>query len=208
MRKQPMSTWPWLAVFSIVLVTGCVRSLHPIYTESSLVFEPALLGEWRQQGGHSTWRFTETVGHANHRAYRLVMTDSQGRGGMFLAHLVTLGEHRFLDLCPEDPLEGGNAFYRHHLQRAHTFLRVEVDGDTARLRAFVPEVLEERLEQRPDALRHTYVTTAGRPATGNEGSVLETLFLTAPTAELRAFFEALSREPGAFTDQVGLNKVE
>jgi hypothetical protein len=40
-----------LAVLVVLAgLTGCVRSVHPIYTEQDIVFEPALVGRWGPDG--------------------------------------------------------------------------------------------------------------------------------------------------------------
>ena len=33
----------------VVLMTGCVRSVNPIYTEGDLTFDPGLLGAWLEK---------------------------------------------------------------------------------------------------------------------------------------------------------------
>jgi len=41
-----------LATLAMVfLMTGCdVRSLYPLYTEKDVIFEPLLLGAWKESG--------------------------------------------------------------------------------------------------------------------------------------------------------------
>ena len=45
MKYIPASTGLLLAV----VLSACVPSLHPFYTETDLVFDPALLGEWVEE---------------------------------------------------------------------------------------------------------------------------------------------------------------
>ena len=35
-----------LAITAAILVTGCVPTLHPLYTERDLTFDAALIGLW------------------------------------------------------------------------------------------------------------------------------------------------------------------
>ena len=47
MRKTPRG----LAWLSVVVLMGCIPSLHPLYTEKDLVFDESLLGEWTLDDG-------------------------------------------------------------------------------------------------------------------------------------------------------------
>src|SRR5688572_2052421 len=38
------------------VVAGCVPSLNPLYTLKEVVFDPALIGSWSEEG--STWTFS------------------------------------------------------------------------------------------------------------------------------------------------------
>ena len=40
-----------------LLLTGCVPSLHPLYTDADLIFEPQLIGLWAVDENDETWRF-------------------------------------------------------------------------------------------------------------------------------------------------------
>jgi hypothetical protein len=41
------------------LVAGCIPSLNPLYTDENIVFEPALVGVWKQPQGTARWEFTK-----------------------------------------------------------------------------------------------------------------------------------------------------
>src|SRR5947199_2886443 len=43
----------------VVLMTGCVRSVNPIYTEGDLTFDPGLLGAWLEKDGKDIWIFEQ-----------------------------------------------------------------------------------------------------------------------------------------------------
>ena len=48
-----------LALFflTVLVITGCVPSLHPLYTEEDTVYEVSLVGHWGKD--KDTWTFTE-----------------------------------------------------------------------------------------------------------------------------------------------------
>lgn len=64
----------WLigAVVLVALV-GCVPSLHPLYTDGDLVFNPALVGEWSEKDSEERWIFTKS----GEKEYRLVYAEGK-----------------------------------------------------------------------------------------------------------------------------------
>jgi hypothetical protein len=191
---------------AFTLFAGCIRCLHPIYTSSDLVFNENLIGTWRQSGEATTWQFTESKKGDAERAYRLVLTDSEGRPGTFLAHLVKLDDQFFLDLFPIAPRVMNNGLYRFHFQRVHTFMRFDLEGNSLRLASMNPGWLEKYLKENPDALPHTTVSATGRPLQG-DGQSAEQLLVTASTAELQHFVRQHADTKGAFTEPVELTKI-
>lgn len=91
---KPKNAWLFLA--ALVMMTGCqpVDSFNPLYTDKDVVFDPALLGKWTENGG------TLELLQADNNAYDVVFTDdSTPPEHMRLdGRLVVLGGHRFLDL--------------------------------------------------------------------------------------------------------------
>lgn len=185
----------WLASGAAVavaaLVTACVPSVHPFYTEASLASDPDLEGSWAEPGKETEkWRFSREGGGG--KGFRLVFTDEQGREGAFAAHLFDLEGGRFLDLFPEEPKEIGNEFYKYHLLPTHTLMRVARDGDTLNLAVHNPRWVDDHLKANPDALAHE--RTEGR------------LVLTASTAELQDFLREHAESPEFFGDPFTLKR--
>lgn len=201
------TTVPFAVLFAfVVLITGCVRSLHPIYTSSDVVYREDLIGTWAQSNGESTWHFTEAERDDRDRAYRLVITDKRGQPGTFLAHLVKLGNHHFLDLFPIAPQVANNGIYKFHFQRTHTFFRFKLHEGTLQLAWLSPTWLEKHLQSNPDALTHTFVTPTGHLPTRREENASERLLLTASTTELQAFFQLHANTAGAFEKPIEFSK--
>jgi hypothetical protein len=76
-----------LSGLAMAIAAGCVPTLQPVYTEQDVVFEPAMLGAWRQQDSTATWKFTQS----GDKEYELVYTDQEGRAGRFTAKLANVG---------------------------------------------------------------------------------------------------------------------
>ena len=189
------------------ILAGCVRSVHPLYTSSDVVYRESLVGTWEQSDQETTWQVTVSQEEQRDQAYRLVMTDDEGRPGTFLAHLVKLEDALFLDLFPIAPQATNNGLHRFHFQPVHTFLRVEIGEKTLSLAPMNPKWLEEHLQDTPDALPHTKVTPLGHPLNGDNGNMDEQLLLTASTSELQRFVRKHINTEGAFGDAVELRKL-
>jgi hypothetical protein len=174
-----------------VLLTSCTPSLHPLYTEKELIFEPALLGRWvLEDDGHNKTEWT--FGKLEGSTYRLMTVDDDG-AARFEARLLKLGPHLFLDLYPEEP-EGKTGFYNLHMVRAHTFLRVKVEDHVLSVSMLDQEWLEKGVETGGLKIAHERV---------NGG-----LLLTAPTPELQQFVLKVADNPDAFPETSSFRRVQ
>lgn len=163
-----------VAVGIVMLVLGCVPSLHPLYTEKDVTFDPALVGTWSEKDKTDTWTFEKSADNA----YALTITE-EGVPGKFEAHLVRLGEMLFLDLYPEEPDIKPN-FYKIHLLPVHTFYRVWIDkeNDVVRIAGMNPDWLKENLDQKKVTIAHERI---------EEDTGVGNIVLTAPTKDLQEF---------------------
>lgn len=177
-----------LVVAVSLVIPSCIPSLHSLYTDKDTPIEPAILGDWVQDSGDSTWLFAKKDNHT----YRLIYTDKDGRPGEFEARLVKLGKQMFLDLFPEDPKLPENAYYKYHLLRAHTFLRVSVSASQMQLAGMDPTWLKSLLASDPDAIRHETVN--------------DTIVFTASPKELQTFLMKHGGDPKAFAAVIELSR--
>lgn len=170
----------------VVLLAGCVPSLHPLFTEDDLVYDPALVGTWADQDGENTWTFQKF----GDNVYNLIYTE-EGVPARFDAHLVQLGEFLFLDTYPGEP-NIKNDFYLIHLIPAHIFSRIEMEGDTLRYAMLDLDWLRRMISEKKVTIGHEQV----------DGGVL----LTATTAELQEFFIKYADDDKAFPDPNELHR--
>jgi hypothetical protein len=179
-----------LVVAVSMVIPACIPSLHSLYTDKDTPIEPAILGDWVQDNQDSTWLFAKQDNHA----YRLIYTDKEGRPGEFEARLVKLGKLMFLDLFPNDPKLPENAYYKFHLLRAHTFLKVSVSASDMQLAGMDPTWLKNLLQSDPDAIRHETVN--------------DTIVFTASPKELQEFVMKHGGDPKAFGAVIHLNRMD
>lgn len=108
------------------MTQGCVvTSLHPLYTPKDVVFDNALLGEWKADD--ETWLFKE----GKDKAYQLVIFDKD-TSAEFEVRLVRLGSYTFMDMMPgEKELEGKGVsiFSMLHYVPVHSFAKITLAGD-------------------------------------------------------------------------------
>ena len=172
---------------AFLVLTGCVPSLQPLYTEEDLTFDPALLGTWRGEDPGDTWEFTQ--GHGTE--YHLVVNEtpshsSDGGKGEFTVHLVIVDGMRFLDLFPDEPDCPLSSLLLVHLVPVHTFWRVLQVEPSLKLAYFSPGEGENR-----DWLQSLLKTD---PTAIRQEQVEDGILLTAAPKELQKFLLAHLQE--------------
>ncbi len=157
-----------------VLAAGCIPSLHPLYTESDLIFDPDLVGVWAEKDADAS-RDSWELKRGKAKGYEL-MVKEDGEAAAFNAHLVKLGEYRFLDTSPAEWVaEGGpeHELLGYHLIPGHLFWKVWRKDGVLCLALLDPEWLDEKIDKGELGVAYEEV---------EDGVVL-----TAKTAELQEF---------------------
>lgn len=184
----------------LLFLSGCVPSLHPLFTDSDLVFDHQLLGAWSQGDSKDSWTFEKSGA----KGYRLTTTDRpfavEGkpggkRSGRFEAHLCQLGKYLFLDLYPQDSQGAATDFYKAHLIAAHSFLKVSRDGDDLHLAPLSHDWAENMIARKQLEIAHEVL---------DGGAVV----LTAPTKELQAFVLEHAEDPDAFAEAEAFHRTK
>jgi hypothetical protein len=160
--------WIW-CIAILTALAGCLPSLNPVFRDQDLVFDPGVVGVWKQSGARDQWDFSKF----GDKSYRLVYSDQDGHPGRFIARIADLGGIRFLDLFPEEMNADTNAFYKFHQVPIHTIYRIRTSDNKLQLAAIDYKWLEQILAEHPDAI--SCATFGGRK------------LITAPTEELQAF---------------------
>jgi hypothetical protein len=158
----------WLLV-GLIAVAGCLPSLNSVYLNENLVFDPSVIGLWRQPKSKETWQFTKR----DNKSYNLVYTNEEGLQGKFIAHLAKIEGKLFLDLFPDEGQTNATGFYKFHVVPIHTIYLVRRTEPGLELAAMKYPWFEDYLADHPDAIQHT--TFGGRK------------LITAPTEQVQAF---------------------
>ena len=173
-----------LACSSVLLTTACVPSLYPLYTDEDLTVDPAVVGTWIDDDD-ATWTLERSSGSS----YGLTIVED-GVSADFSAHLVQLGDLRFLDIYPEDDALPDHEFFLFHVVPAHTFWKLSLDDETLRLVGLHMDWLEDELESGAVSVTHSLW-----------GDDNDTILLTAKTRELQAFVIEYAENAEAFPEK-------
>ena len=186
-----------LVLVALCGLIGCIpTSINPLYTGQDLVFDPALIGVWSETGdSKETWAFEK----AGDTEYKFVYTEGDGKIGRFEARLLKLGNTKFLDFFPDESgIEEMNrsGFYKIHLLRTHSFLKVTQIEPALQMAPLDLKWLREFLGKNPKAIRHHKL------GEGDEAQIV----LTDSTPELRKFVEKHLKTAGAFGEPIHLKR--
>jgi hypothetical protein len=149
-------TTPILVILSLML-SGClpIASLHPFYTEETVVVEPNLVGTWTAE--NMTWEFEET----DDKTYGLRITEGteDEKIGAFKVHVFRLEGALLMDLYPEElpddlPLAD---FYKMHLFPVHHIMRLSFVESQLHLRFLELDKMVTILEAYPHLLRYEVI---------------------------------------------------
>ncbi len=153
-----------------LLIAGCLPSLHPLYSDKTLIFKEELIGKWMQDDS-SLWQFTR----AGEKEYELRICDGEKQLGRFSTHLIKIQGMMFLDLYPDsEPLEDLDDFYKVHILPVHTFMKVDQINPNLRLRMIDYDKVEKMIESDPNIIKHEVIND-------------DRIVLTASTEELQNF---------------------
>jgi hypothetical protein len=162
----------------LLLVGGCVESLHALYGDQDVIYEPGLVGVWSNGNGMEEYAFTKGD---DPNSYKLVAVDKDGKSGEFVAHLLKLKGTMFLDLFPAEPQLSENDLYKGHLLPTHSFVLVRQIDWTKKF-----------LTDNPTALGHEMVD--------------DMPVLTASTTDMQAFLLAHLDANGPFSKTAELTR--
>jgi hypothetical protein len=186
MKKQVTG---WI-ITGLLCFVGCVPSLHELYTDDTVVYDPAILGDWQQDD--ATWSIS---GDPNAKSYRIVIIERDEKRGKLESkldgRLVELDGKRYLDVFPDKDvaLNVGN-WFQAGLLRAHLFFKQEFKDGTMLLSVMDPDAFKKMVEQKPDIVKHEKTE--------------DTIVLTASPRELQAFMKKYGGAEGFFGKPIEL----
>ncbi|MEE9565897.1 MAG: hypothetical protein V3W17_00185 [Desulfobacteria bacterium] len=190
--KKTISRYKILLMLLVVIGVGVSftmsqlhMSINPLYSDETVVFEPAFLG---------TWTAGDEGFVVEKRGDEYYTVTARLSGDDWLnpleVHLVQLGQHYFVDIYPEDDNEALNKGYYPYLP-THAFLAFELEGDVLKLGMLDDDWLQEKLESGETDIKYA------RPP-GDRSGCPYLVGLGSSTEELQRFFLKYGEDEDAF----------
>ena len=129
----------FVTIMTLAILSGCVGSVNPLFTEKDLIFDAALLGDWKYE--KENWLFEKEADNK----YKLTHSDN-GTLAVFKAYLVKINNLTFLDISPLD-INSKNYFYEMHSLPVHTFWKIEIEKEQIVIKMLDPDLLEKAIDQ-------------------------------------------------------------
>jgi hypothetical protein len=207
MKKRYISI---LFAFLLVLLNGCLSTLHPIFTEKDLAYNPKLLGSWKmatdeKNNGSLTMKGTATITNLateksvtlpgnlssiKQKGYLVTYRDENGNiTEQYIAFLARIGKHLYFDYYPADIKEEKklDEFFTAHFIKMHTSYRVDLIKDGGfQLSQLDQDYVNKLIEEKKIRIRHE------KDEDGNIGVI------TASTQELQQYLIKYGDDPHAY----------
>lgn len=184
--------------FLLICLSGCLTTLHPIFTEKDLAYDPKLIGTWKTESRRvvitnlATESSVELPGNISSIKQKGYLISYQREDGeiteRYIAFLARIGKHFYLDYFPASKKEFRkiDEFFEVHFVKMHTSYRVEIlkDGsyELSQLdEGFVTKLIDEK------KIRISHET-------GTDDNKV----ITASTKELQQYLLKYGDEPSAY----------
>lgn len=173
------------------LAGGCAASLHPVAPEKDHVFDPALIGTWKQVEPSQEDNPMITVVSPDNDSYEASFHDrGKAMAQVHTIHLFRLNGALFYDgafshvALREETIDAGDLT----VYPVHAFGRIWIDKDEVRANVLNEDWLEKALKEKKLQLSYE---------AGSEGSGVSIL-LTGPSEEVRDFAQKYADDKDAF----------
>lgn len=179
------------ALLSLFMLCGCVRSLHPFYTDSQLIFDPSLLGTWTDSEKKNTFIVT---GEPDQCQYRIAYTGEDGKTADLVGHLARVGDRLIADLTVDELQTDHSDAYKAYFVPVHSFFLVEIKSDSLRLRTMNYNWFKDYVKQHPEAIKAEQIDSD--------------YLITAPPEQAQAFILKHIDTEGAYGDWAEFRRVQ
>jgi hypothetical protein len=199
--------------FLIILLSSCLKTLHPIFTVKDIIYEPKLIGTWKtgneqskslsvatESGSaritnlaeESSLELPEKISAIKQKGYFISYQDKDGTTTQqYIAFLARIGKHLYFDYFPAEKKADkiGDEFFTSHFIKMHTSYRVEISEDGSfELSRLDESYLTKLIDEKKLRISHE------KDASGN-------IVITASTDELQQYIIKYGDEPGAYRSE-------
>ena len=189
--------------FLLIFLSSCLNTLHPIFTEKDLAYDPKLIGTWKTDSTGNKSRAVITnlstessidlpgnISSIKQKGYLFSYQDENGTTSeRYIAFLVRIGKHLYFDYYPADKKEDSKIddFFGVHFVKMHTSYRVEILKDGSfELSQLDGDYIAKLIEEKKIHISHE---------TDADDNIM---IITASTKELQQYLLKYGDEPSAY----------
>jgi hypothetical protein len=177
-------------VLGMVVVGGCVPTLHELYTKQTAIFDGNLVGTWAEPNKQETWKVSRTEPNGN--AYSILYTEKKGKTADLAGHLVKVDNALFLDLELADFDTTGSELAKVFLAPVHYIIKLEPMGAKIAFGQISQKGLKAMLDNNPNVIKYEVVNGA--------------IVITASQEELQKFLKTYAGDKAIFPQDGILEK--
>ena len=188
--------------FLLIFLSSCLTTLHPIFTEKDLAYDPKLIGTWNIEREGNKERVTISnlatenslelpgnISGVKEKGYLISYQHEEGKNPeRYIAFLARIGKYLYFDYYPADKKEDQklDEFAGAHWVKMHTSYRVEILNDGSfELSQLDGSYVNSLIDQKKIRINHE---------TGADDNIV----ITASTSELQQYLIKYSDEPEAY----------
>ena len=189
----------------LVFLTGCLTTLHPIFTERDLVYDPKLIGTWKTESqgnkgiviitnlaAENTVELPGNISSIKQKGYLVSYQDENGTTSeRYIAFLARIGKHLYFDYFPADKKDDRkiDEFFSAHFVKMHTSYRVEISNDGSfELSQLDDSYVKKLIDEKKIRINH-------------EKNADDNTVITASTKELQQYLLKYGDEPSAYRSE-------
>jgi len=188
--------------FLVILLSSCLETLHPIFTEKDLIYDARLIGTWKTDttGGRaiitnlateSSVQLPGNISSISKKGYLISYKDKDGSlSGLYIAFLARIGKHLYFDYYPADKKNDKTVdnFFMVHLTKMHTSYRVNFTKDGFEMSQLDEGFIRQLIDEKKIRISH-------------EKSEEDDIIITASTSELQQYIIKYGDEPSAYRSE-------
>ena len=188
----------------LIFLSGCLTTLHPIFTEKDIVYDSKLIGTWNTESNgnkgvalitnlatESSIELPGKISTIKQKGYLISYLGVDGESDRYIAFLAKIGKHLYFDYYPADKKEDRkiDEFFGAHFVKMHTSYRVDIskDGSFELIQldeGYVRKLIDEK------KIRINYEKDAD-----------DNTVITASTSELQQYLLKYGDEPSAYRNE-------
>jgi hypothetical protein len=191
--------------FLLIFLSSCLTTLHPIFIEKDLAYDPKLIGTWNTENEGKKGKVTinnlatensvELPGNISaikQKGYFIIYQDENGKvSDQYIAFLARIGKHLYFDYFPADKKEDRklDEFFGVHFVRMHTSYRIEILKDGSfELSQLDGSYVKNLIDEKKIRISH-------------ETDTDDNTVITASTKELQQYLLKYGDEPSAYRSE-------